>query len=603
MIRTSQAARKQQILRETTARTFNGGLDVADSELNLTSKYARQLNNMLVGIDGSNEVRQGCRLFADIAEKSAHNILNYKYFAGYIIVMNEAMELFAVAGDTTVTTIWDNTIATAAGKSMWVPGMNVVFDEIKGNLIISDGVNKPLNITSALSVDYLADLATGSNINVPVSAITAKFMKHFIYAVDSVIKVSERDAAGTWFGDSGAVFVGEFDLASYAVQGSPNVIAMVPFKQYLMVYFQECIVPVQFTEVAATATDPARLDISVSPQDIVVNYGTTSPKTVQDIGDKVLALDIVGVSNIEISRFTRALSPDRPSRLIDRLLQQAVGNLGNHTLSVHTFALYDRRLAMYMLFLPNDDHGLHTHTHGFGYRYIDALKISAWNTYSGWNWACGTASSEGRIFLSKYDSTQIFVLGDSIIDPVYADYVGDQETFTDGTTYTDQTGNGPVASIVGSGVPIRFAWELPRSDLKQRGVTKTLRYVTLDVEGDQTFTMQVFVDNFYAEANSGETWTDDTLFTDDTGFIADEPTRTPALVSERIGRDAMGYGLQLYGNSPYGGGNNTGIELNTFMPTKFKTVKLRFEGETMGPLKFVAITMHYQTGNVYRFGP
>jgi hypothetical protein len=603
VIKTSQAARKQQILRETTARTFNGGLDVADSELNLTSKYARELKNMLVGIDGSNEVRQGCRLFADISSESDHNILNYTYFAGYLIVMDENMDMYAVDSSANVTPIWNLAIATAAGKSVWVSGMSVVFDEIKGNLIVSDGVNKPLNITSALTVDYLADLATGSNINVPVSKITAKFMKHFVYAVDSVINVSERDAAGTWFGDVGAVFVGEFDLASYCTTGDPDVIAMVPFKQYLMVYFKECVVPVQFTEVAATASDPARLDITVNPEDIIANYGTVSPKSIQDIGDQVLALDIVGVSNISISKFTRALAPDRPSRLIDRLIQQAVGELNNHTLDVHTFALYDRRLAMYMLFLPNDDHGLHTHTHGFGYRYIDSLKISAWSTYEGWNWACGTRSSEGRIFLSKYDSTQIFVLGDSIVDPIYADYVGDQETFTDGTTYTDQTGNGPVASLVGSGVPIKFAWELPRTDLKMRGVTKTLRYVTLDVEGDQTFTMQVFVDNFYAEQNSGETWSDDTLFTDDTGFIADEPTRTPALTSERIGRDAHGYGLQLYGNSPYGGGNNTGVELNTFMPTKFKTVKLRFEGETMGPLKFVAITMHYQTGNVYRFGP
>lgn len=603
MIKTSQAARKQQILRAKTARTFNGGLDVADSELNLTSKYARELTNMLVGIDGSNEVRQGVRLFGDLADASSFNILNYQYFAGYIIVIDENMDLYTVNGVGTVTPIWNQSIRAAAGKSAWVTSTYVVFDEVKGNLIISDGVNKPLNVTSALAVDYLADLATGSNINVPVSSISAKFMKHFVYAVDSTIKVSERDAAGTWFGDAGAVFVGEFELASYCTIGEPNVIAIVPFKNYLMVYFKECVVPVQFVEVPAAGAAPARLDISVSPQDIIANFGTISPRSIQDIGDLVLALDIVGVSNIEMSKFTRSLSPDRPSRLIDKLIQSAVGELNNDTLHDSVFSLYDRRLAMYMLFMPNDDLGLATNTRGFGYRYIDSLKIAAWCTYQGWNWKCGTRSSEGRIFLTRFNDSKIFVLGDATIDPVYADYVGEQETFTDGTTYTDQTGNGPVADVGLSGVPIKFAWELPRTDIGDRALTKTLRYITLDVEGDQTFNMMVFVDNFYAEANSGETFSDDTLFTDDTGFIADEPTRTPALVSERIGRDAMGYGLQLYGNSPYGGGNNTGIELNTYMPTKFKTMKLRFEGETMGPLKFIAITMHYQTGNVYRFGP
>ncbi len=603
MIRTGQAARKQQILRSSTARTFNGGLDVADSELNLTSKYARELTNMLVGIDGSNQVRQGVRLFADIADESSFNLLNYQYFAGNIIVIDENMDLYAVDGAATVTPIWNQAIRTAAGKSAWTPSTYVVFDEIKGNLIVSDGINKPLNITSALAVDYLSDLATGSNINVPVSSITAKFMKHFVYAVDSVIHVSERDAAGTWFGDAGAVFVGEFDLASYCAVGDPDVIAMVPFKNYLMVYFKECIVPVQFVEVAATATDPARLDINVSPQDIVANFGTTSPRSIQDIGDQVLALDIVGVSNIEISKFTRALSPDRPSRLIDKLLQHATGHCDQATLHDGVFSIFDRRLSSYDLFIPHGAVDLNGHIHGFGYRYIDALKLSAWCTYDGWRWKCGTRSSEGRVFFSRYNDTKIFVLGDEISDPIYADYVGEQETFSDGTTYTDQTGNGPVADLATSGVPIKFAWELPRTDLGDRALTKTLRYITLDVEGDQTFTMYVFVDNFYAEASSGETWSDDTLFTDDTGFIANEPTRTPALTSERIGRDAMGYGLQLYGNSPYGGGNNSGIELNTYMPTKFKTMKLRFEGESMGPLKFIAITMHYQTGNVYRFGP
>jgi hypothetical protein len=602
LIKTGQAARKQQILDSTTARTFNGGLDVADSELNLTSKYARELDNMLVGIDGSNEVRQGCRLFADIADSSNFKILNYQYFSSRIIVMDTNMDIYSVDAAGSVVALWNQAIRTAAGKAAWTPSTYIVFDEIKGNLIISDGVNKPLTITSAFAVSYLADLATGSNINVPVSAITAKFMKHFVYIVGSILNVSERDAAGTWFGDAGAVYVGSFDLASYCTTGDATVIAAVAFKQYLLVYFKECIVPVQFTEVAAAGAVLAHLDITVNPEDVTANYGTVSPRSVQDIGDLAVALDIVGVSNIEISRFTRSLSPDRPSRLIDKLIQNAVGQLGTATLHDNVFSLYDRRLAMYMLFLPNDDESLHSYTRGFGYRHIDALKINAWCTYSGWNWRCGTRSSEGRIFLSRYNDSQIFVLGDATIDPVYADFVGEQETFSDGTTYSDQTGNGPVAALADSGVPIQFSWELPRSDLGHRAITKTLRYVTLDVEGDQSFEIQVFVDNFYAEANSGEGWTDDTLFTDDTGFAAGEPTRTPALTSERIGRDAMGYGLQSYGTTPYGGGINTGTELNVLMPTKFKTMKLRFEGETIGPLKFVAITLHYQTGNVSRYG-
>jgi hypothetical protein len=316
-----------------------------------------------------------------------------------------------------------------------------------------------------------------------------------------------------------------------------------------------------------------------------------------------LQMDVVGVSNVSLSKFTKILSPDRPSRLIDKLIQKAVGPLDSTTLQHNVFSLYDRRLAMYMLFVPNDDFDNSTYVRGFGYRYIDSLKINAWCTYEGWRWRCGARSAEGRLFFTRKDDTKIFVLGDETIDPIYADYVGEQETFTDGTTYTDQTGNGPVASISDSGVPIRIAWELPRTDLKMRGLTKTLRYITIDAEGDQQFECQVFIDNFYAQADSGETFTDDTLFTDDTGFVADEPTRTPALVGTFVGRDALGWGLQPYGISPYGGGNNVGTELGTLMPVKFKTMKLRFEGEVMGPLRFVALTLHYQRGKFARFGP
>lgn len=603
-IRTGSAAlRRIQTLDEATSRTFNGGLDVADSELNLSSKFARALSNMLPGIDGSLSVRQGCRLFADIASDSNFNILNEQYFSARIIVINDNAELLAVDGAGNVEKIWNSDIASAARKTTWVPSTYVKFDEFNGNLIVSDGVNKPLNITAARSVDYLADLATGSNINVPVSAITGKHDRHFIYAIDSIIHVSERDAAGSWSGDAGVVYAGQFDLGAYVTSGDKDIIGLLSYKGFLMVFFRECIVPVQFVEVAATATDPAFLKISVTPDSIIANYGTVSPRSLIDIGDMSLAMDIVGVSNVQLTSFTKILSPDRPSRLIDKLIQEFIARCDTTTLHDNVFAVYDRRLATYMLFIPNDDWNLATHMHGFGFRYIDSLKINAWFRMDDWRWRCGTRSSEGRIFFSRRDDTKIFVLGDEAIDPVYADYVGEQETFTDGTVYTDQTGNGPVASIAESGVPIKFVWELPRTDLKKRGLTKTLRYITIDAEGDQMFTLSVFIDNYYSMADNGEAFSDDTIFTDETGFIRDIDNLilTPALQSTRIAKDALGYGLQTYGTTPYGGGNNTGVERETEMPTKFKTMKLRFEGESMGPLKFVALTLWTQGGTIRRY--
>lgn len=576
MLKVSRAARKQNVMRTSTARQFNGGLDVADSELNLSSKYARVLNNILPGIDGSLSVRQGTREFANVEPISASNILDITYFSSHIIVINELMEILAVTGNGVVSKIWDAAIALSKGKTIWAPTTYVKFDEFKGNLIISDGVNKPLNVTSLLDVDYLADLATGSNINVPVSAVSGKFNKHFVYAIGSTIYVSERDAAGTWFGDLGAVYVGQFDLGAYVTSGDTTIIAMQAYKGFLAVYFKECIVPIQFNEVSDAT--PPRLDISVAPDSVIASYGTTSPKTLQDIGTQALAMDIVGVSNVTLTNFTKILAPDRPSRLVDKLIQKAIGNLDTETLRKDVFSVYDRRLAMYMMFLPNDVSGLSSYTRGFGYRYIEALKINAWCTYSGWNWKTGTRSSEGRIFLVLRDSMKIWVLGDEVVDPIYTDF----ET--------------PTAA--GSGLPIPFTWELPATDLKERGITKTLKYITLDVEGTQQFDCLVFVDNKYAvNPTTGEPWSDGTLFTDEFGFeITTDAVLTPALRMTFVGKDNVGWSQ---GDTSLG--VNSGVENNTYMPTKFKIMKLRFEGETRGPLKFVAITLYYQGGKITRF--
>jgi len=136
--------------------------------------------------------------------------------------------------------------------------------------------------------------------------------------------------------------------------------------------------------------------------------------------------------------------------------------------------------------------------------------------------------------------------------------------------------------------------------LKRRAHVKTLRYIILDVEGTQQFTTNVFIDGQYEVKDGGETFTDNTLFTDDQGFVKFEPDRTPALQLQFVGKDAGGFGLQSFGTSPFGGGNNTGIRNDTLEPTKFKTMKLRFEGETMGPLKFIALTLLYQGGSIRR---
>lgn len=599
MLRTPKSA-KVSILNEATSRKFDGGLNVADTQLNLTSKYAVVLDNLNVGLDGSLQLSQGCRLLVDIAEQSDYNILGTEFFLNYIIVMNENGEIFAVSGNGDVQTIWNSSIAAAkrAGLTTWGATDYVTFEEFGGALIIGNGKDKPLSIPTSLVVDYLADPATGSNINVPIGKIMTKFNLHLCIANGYLLNVSERNAAGTWQGDAGAQFVNQFDMRPYVIKGATDIIGLLPFKGYLLVMFKECIIPVQFVE-DASATP--KLSLNAASESVILNYGAVSPKVVQDIGESALSTDIVGVSSVSLSRFTKVLSPDRPSRLIDKLLQQQLFNLDDATLQKNAFSLFDRKTSTYQLFLPNADGSLQTTTVGYMYKYIERLDVEAWSLRKGWNWQCGTRSSGGHIFYARKNSTAIFERGDEELDSMSADFIGEQETFSDGTTFSDQTGWNPVADINDSGVPIKWAWELPWNDLKHRAFTKTLRYIILDTEGSGQIACKVFIDDLYLRYDAGEEFSDDTTFTDGTGFTPRaEPLYANVLEAAFVAKDHGGYGTEQYGTDLYGGGNNTGVRKLTLMPTKFNTFKLRFEGESIRPIKFVAITLLYQGGSIRR---
>lgn len=587
-------------LQEVTSRDFRGGLNVADSELNLSSKYARVLSNMLTGIDGSNEVRQGVKLFASIEALSDYYIANMQYFFTYIIVVNQRGEIFAVDGTGAVTRIWDSIIAASrrAGLTIWSTAKHVSFEEFNGKLVIMNGIDKPLELTTSLYVDYLADAATGSNINVPIGKVCAAFSNHFFIADGYTLHVSERNAAGTWEGDTGTQFVNSFDMRSYVTTGDTTIIGLWSFKNFLIVAFREVLVPIQIVE-DSTATP--KLNINVAQDSIIDNYGAISPRVAQDIGDMNLSCDIVGVSSQSLSTFTKILSPDRPSRFVDPMLQPLINRLSQETLFNHVFSVWDRRLSCYTLFIPNDENKYQQYVTGFNYRYIDRLGIESWSTLDGWNWGSVARSSEGNIFYSRSNCFCIFLQGDSKTNPVHADFVGEQEMWDDNTPWDDQTGWTPVADVHDSGVPIKWTWEIPWSDLKHRALSKTLKYLIFDTEGDQQFTAKLFIDDQYKTRDGGEVWDDGTLFTDNTGFNPPvvEPL-TPAITLNMIAKDAGGYGTDAYGTAPFGGGNNTALRTTTYAPARFTSMKLRLEGESTGPLKFIAITLLYMLGTIRR---
>lgn len=69
--RSGRRSRRQDRLATTTIREFDGGWNVIDNDLNLSSKFAKTLDNMFRANDGSIQVRWGTRYFGRIDTQSA----------------------------------------------------------------------------------------------------------------------------------------------------------------------------------------------------------------------------------------------------------------------------------------------------------------------------------------------------------------------------------------------------------------------------------------------------------------------------------------------------------------------------------------------------
>jgi hypothetical protein len=293
------------------------------------------------------------------------------------------------------------------------------------------------------------------------------------------------------------------------------------------------------------------------------------------------------------------VTSNRASQLIAPEYLKAMGNLTTTaSLEDRTWSLWDSRSNNYMLFIPDNNVASDTtETRCFVYKKNKALKIEAWADWRNWNFRSGCRSALKRIFLTE--GTQIFLMGEEFDNEIFKDYEGDQEMWDDDTPWGDYTGWTPVADATDSGVPIRFAWELPWSDNNQRFLTKASRYINFDTEGDNRFTVQMFTDNNYEDRTDlGEDWVEDTLKWDD-GLGWDIEVLDPALEMVFEGGDAPGFGLDEFGED-YGGGVPTRLENLVAWTARYKLEKLRMTGDATKQLKFISITLAYQVGSPRR---
>lgn len=595
-------SRRSEVLRNVTIREFDGGLNVADSDLNLASKFAVVLKNMYRAEDGTQAVRYGTRLFVEIPELDT--IIGMRYYANTIIAVDRNGKIASIDGQGNYIIIWNEQFAASLPDNPmpWSRELEFVdFTVFRGELIITNGIDKPLVVDNQLRCQYLFDRGTGTNINTPIGRYVTSANEYTIIAGDpqnpSLLHFSNESSSGTWLNDEEPNNATDFDLGPWIPVGSERIKGITGFRDKLIVSFEENIIIMQIGEKNEDGDHIPRVE------DVVPQHGAISQRSVQSLGDDILFCDIVGVPSLKRSVFTDTLRPERVSQLVDPEIQRRLERLSTAALEDRVFSVYNRNESQYMLFIPNASKREDTtETICFVWTLNNQLKIQAWAEFRGWNWSSATRSAQGRIFFSQ--SNVIFVLG-TREDEIYADLVDYAEPFDDGEVFSDGTGflveGNPSDLNYSTGLPRSFDWHQPWADFGERSLVKMLRYIGVESRGDGEFELQLFVDNILEDRSTlGEPFTDNTTFDDGYGWRGETPEYAPARIMPMLGGDAQSFGGQGFGNSPFGGGRVTADERLFAMPLHNKILKFRITGRSSRNLRFTSLRAEYAMGSLRR---
>lgn len=541
------------VLLTTTIRDFAGGLNVADTDLNMKPKYAKVLDNIERALDGTLSIRPGTRLFSVLnAGSDTSDIINVYYFNGFAITVQATGQVCKIDGAGAVTSL----------STVWGATTFVSFTVFNSQLLLYNGVNKPLliegnpNNANYMLAVFSIDLGSGTNVNTPIGSIVVSHAQYTVVAgiaaAPSTVYITARGTAGTFLGDPPPNDAIALDLGPRVSLGSSAVTGLVSYRDKLMVTFERGVLPVNLgiytgSPAVHTPTDDGFIE----------EFGCLAHRSLISVGDDTYFNDNIGVNSIERIVLYNTLRPERVSQLVDPLITALIQPLSPAQIARYVFAIYDMRNKRYMLFVPVFTGSVITETIGFSYTDIPAMKIEAWARLRGWVWSCGCRTSLQNVLFANSNKLYSYDFTNTTGN---ADFVGDTSFAADG-----------------SGIPLSFEWELPWADFNKRMNVKETAYISFDTTGTAQFTVSMYVDN---------------LLTDSSGVDA------PTLTAQFIGGDEGGWGAGTYGKSPYGGGIPTADERLFAWPAKFKINKLRISGTTKLPLKIVSVSLAYKRGSI-----
>jgi hypothetical protein len=589
-------------MESSTIRGFGGGWNALDDDITMGAQYAVTLKNFRRTSSGSQTLRWGNQFFVDIKAVNNSPIVDQIYFNNRIVSVCANGRIVTTTDAAVNALIWSPTIAAAlpGAPAGWSTGLTLVtFVPFKDTLIIHNGVDKPVVISSTFAVTYLQDPSNGSNTNVPIGKYGCTVSNYHCIAGISgsptQIVISSKGTSGVFPLDPAPNDAISIDVGAYAQEGSAEIRGIIGYRTFLIVFLQA--VSLQITLGIYDSSGKHTPDFP----DTFPNFGLIGSRCITKIENDFTFAGLQSFATASRNAYvSNQLVSSAASSVIEPAYQNAVGVLTDTQKKLNTFTVYDKLTHDLMLFIPGGRVIVYTNN--------EKMRYKSWSEYQGMDWTCGCASLLGRVFLAN--GTKIFQMGNATFGEKYnADRLLDRDiTWANNTAFsagqlvydsvTNETYNCLINTVSSTsstfleqrtalplywslyeGIDISFELETPWIDGKDPNKNKKLRYVSMATKGLAEYTLEIYVDNLYKDADGNKVF-------------------DAALSMDFIGNDYPGFGDQLE-SDPYGARRSRDPRLFKY-PVKFKTAKFRIFGSTKKPLTIATLSFLFARGGYIR---
>lgn len=571
---------------------FSGGLNTADEDVFLNTTFAKELINAHRDLDTSMSWRFGTKLKFDIAGTATGNVVDMIYFRDKIVVFTDTGQICTITDLGVKTLIWSNAIAALLPgvPAGWTAGSATISTtEFRNELVVCNGVDKPILISKTHTITYLNDLATGSNVNVPIGRYVTTVGNYCIIAgvtaSPDVIYISSQGTSGTWVGDPPPNDGLSINIAAYSAKTGGDLRGLASFRNFLVVQFASTSILIILGEYAAAVHKPRVVDT-------LAKQGVISHRISSILDRDIAFADDNAVYKAKRNVFGEALETTKMS---ERIQSDFVADVPTTTADRwKSFAVFNQAEGRIMYFLY-DGAAYSIYVLSFD----NEIKKRAWSRMAGWSWTCGCVTARSRVFFAK--DHRIYQYGNAIFpnEAYAADFLDEYDSsWLTATAYV--VGNrvlqggsvyiclfnhtsGVFATDLAAGLWtlytgefINVDWEFPWTNMKSRMKKKRLSHIMFDTTFTSQFTCELYTDKIRFDADGND---------------------DPALTMEFTAGDSPGFGG---GDQPFGGGRRTSDERMWGFPCEFKVMKLRIKTATKKRLKLSAISMALAMGTFHR---